>query len=575
MPKRPSVLRFLCFGLLALLIYPSTLAQQVAERVVQRQQFQVKEIIPSKFGGWIFSMGSTPRLIWRDVDEMRRLGMEATFRVRWFDGNLAEAAEPNHSGRWMVLVEGQAPNGTPLRRSFTFFALPEKLDPEAGPDLTIKFPNFPGPKTPAAWTEHQSEFDRLGRDFLMRGLLEGEMGAILFAGLAESKPIGRPKKYSESTSVVNDQYQLALKLKVFGHDIGRGLQLPRIRKTPAQVLHAASHPTESSKAVKAAIDDYCRAWAEATREPFVTMVARHGEIVTHEAFGSLPSGEPIDLEYRCWIASLTKTVTAILFSQFVDQGLIALDDQLSSVFPDYPANDPHVPTFRQCLNHTSGLTDHGELGGMKNPNLENIVLNGIDVNQPLKVHQYGGLGFELVAKAMEMKSGKCAMRIYDEHLFRPLDFGDVVMGNASSDGEFTASELAVLGQWLANRGSYGELEFISPQTFEELLPKPLKVDGATQDQGLGLHWIRHLKRNAPPNSSRAEDFLFSRNTIGHGSFSGCILVVDLDQNLVIAQARKKFTDADSEWYARFFQTVAAALVNEPLPDRPKAASPKN
>lgn len=32
----------------------------------------------------------------------------------------------------------------------------------------------------------------------------------------------------------------------------------------------------------------------------------------------------------------TKTVTAILFSQFLDQGLIDLDDSLATVFPDYP-----------------------------------------------------------------------------------------------------------------------------------------------------------------------------------------------------------------------------------------------
>ncbi len=568
--SRDSLLQLLVCGLLGWPSSSPTVAQQAVELSIQRQQFQAQEVIPSKFGGWIFAVGSTPRMIWRDVDEVRKLGPDTAFRVRWFDASLAEAAEPNHSGRWMAVVEGRAPNATPLRRSFTFFALPENLNGEAGPDLSIEFPNFPGPKTPAAWAEHKSEFDRLGREFLMRGLLESEKGAILFAGLAESKTLGRPKKYSESTSVVNDEFQLLLKLKVLGQDQAvRGLQPARIRRTPAPVLHESSPSKDSSKAVKIAIDNYCRAWAAATGEPFVTLVVERGEIITHEAYGNLPSGIPIDLNYRCWIASLTKTITAIMFSQFVDQGLISLDDPLSSVFPDYPVDDPHVPTFRQCLNHTSGLNGHSEFGGIKNPHLENVVLNGIDVNEPLKTYRYGGLGFELVAKAMEMKAGKCAMRIYNEHLFGPLNFGDVVMGNASSDGEFTASELAILGQWLANRGSYGKFEYISPLTFEELMPRPLQVEGSTQDQGLGLHWIRHLKPNAPPNSTRPEDCLFSRNTIGHGSFSGCILVVDLEQQLVIAQARKKFTEADNEWYAKFFQTVAAARENGPLPDHPK------
>ena len=300
---------------------------------------------------------------------------------------------------------------------------------------------------------------------------------------------------------------------------------------------------------KAKIDEVCRAWAEDTGEPFVTLVARRGVIVTHEAFGRDPSGQPITRDYRCWVASITKTVTALLFSQFVDQRLIAWDDPLSAVFPDYPKNDPHVPTFRQCFNHTSGLAGHGDFGGMRNPHLENIVLNGIDANEPNVKYAYSGLGFELAAKAMELVAGKSAVRVYDEHLFRPLGFGDVPIGNASSDGEFTALELGILAQWVANRGSYGQWEFITPQTFDQLLPQPLRVPdhGSVEDEGIGLHWIRHAKPGTPPNSKRPEDLLFSPRTVGHGSFSGCIFVVDPEQQLVITQVRKHSGPRSADW----------------------------
>jgi CubicO group peptidase (beta-lactamase class C family) len=251
-----------------------------------------------------------------------------------------------------------------------------------------------------------------------------------------------------------------------------------------------------------------------------------------------------------------------MFSQFADQDSIGLDWTLDRVFPDYPANSSHVPTFRQLLNHTSGLSGHGEWGGMFNPHLENIVLNGIDVNEPGMKHEYCGLGFELAAKAMEIKSGKCAPRVYQEHLFEPLGLGDVVMGNASSDGEFTAMELAIIGQWLANRGSYGELEYISPQTFEELLPKEMSRPMTTVEQGLGLHRIRHRRPGAPAASIEPSDQLFSENTFGHGSFSGCILVVDPDQQLVIVQARKRFHESDNAYWTRFFQVVSEAIQTE-------------
>ena len=125
-----------------------------------------------------------------------------------------EADEPNKPGRWIAWVEGQAPNGTPLRRSFTFFALPQKLESTYSPDLTVAFPNFPGADAPQTWKEHQHEFDRAATQLLPRSLLDNELGAILVAGIAEAEPLGRERRFVESTSVVNADRHVALKLKL-------------------------------------------------------------------------------------------------------------------------------------------------------------------------------------------------------------------------------------------------------------------------------------------------------------------------------------------------------------------------
>ena len=312
---------------------------------------------------------------------------------------------------------------------------------------------------------------------------------------------------------------------------------------------------------KSRIDAVCQAWADDTEEPFVTLVARRGAIVTHEAFGRGANGQPVDRDYRCWVASITKTVTGILFSRFLDQGLVDLDDSLAKFFVDYPKNDARVPTFRQCFTHTTGLEGIGELGGMCNPHLENVVLNGIDVNRPGVKYAYCGLGFELAVKAMEIVAGQSAVRLYEEHLFRPLGFGDVRIGSASADGEFTAMELGILAQWVANRGSYGSQEFIRPKTFERLLPEPLRVAdrGGWDSEGIGLHFMRHLKADAAAGSKRAEDLLFGPRTVGHGSFSSCVFLVDPDAELIVTQVRKQSGPRHGEWSQRFFQTIAAAM----------------
>src|SRR5262245_51181154 len=81
----------------------------------QRRQFQDQELTTARPFGYLFNPGDPPRLIWRDVDEVRRLGSDGRLRVRWFDTDLNEADKPAHPGRWAAYVEGTAPNGTPVR----------------------------------------------------------------------------------------------------------------------------------------------------------------------------------------------------------------------------------------------------------------------------------------------------------------------------------------------------------------------------------------------------------------------------------------------------------------------------
>ncbi len=536
---------------------------EVQRKQDERRLFQAQTLITAQPGTWIFKPGETPRIVWRDVDTVRRLGGDPTLRVRWFDGQLNEVAVPNAPGRWLAWIEGTAPNGTPLRRSLTFYGLPKELSHTWSPDLTVAIPGFPGPHAPIVVQEHQAECVRLAGATLLRKLVDSEEFAILVSGLAEATPLGRPARFVESTSVANDAYHVALKLKVQGLQARvRALAPPRRRDPPALALHDGTLDEAGMRPdAKARIDEVCRAWADDTGVPFVTLVARRGVVVTHEAFGVDKNRQPVGLDHRCWVASITKTITALLFSRFLDQGLVRLDDPLSSVFPDFPQNDPRVPTFRQCFNHTSGLSTQGDVGSMRHPHLENVILNGLDANRPNVQYAYTGMGFEVAAKAMELVAGKCAVRLYHDELFGPLGLDDVPIGNASSDGELTARELGVLAQWVAGSGSYGELELIRPETFALLLPEPLRVPdhGFVEDEGIGLHWIRHLKAGAPPGSKRPADLLFSPRTIGHGSFSGCIFVVDPEQQLVITQVRRESGPRSAEWASRFFQAVAAAV----------------
>jgi CubicO group peptidase (beta-lactamase class C family) len=299
----------------------------------------------------------------------------------------------------------------------------------------------------------------------------------------------------------------------------------------------------------------CQAWAADSREPMVTLVARHGVIVTHQAFGLGGGQSPIGRDYRADVASITKSITGILFGQFLDQGLLGLDDSLARVLPDYDREQRHAPTFRQCFTHTSGLEGHGAFGGVSNPWLDNVILNGLDENQPGKTYRYSGMGYELVGSAMQVLTGKSWRRLYEEQLFRPLGFGQVPMQHAADGAQFTAFELGVLAQWMANRGSYGDLEFIRPETFEQLLPQPLDryYPGMKAIEGIGNHPMNLIGLAA--KSAR----LFGPHTIGHGSLTGSIFVIDIDSGLVIVQVRRQVAPRYAEWSAKFYQAIAESL----------------
>jgi CubicO group peptidase (beta-lactamase class C family) len=284
-------------------------------------------------------------------------------------------------------------------------------------------------------------------------------------------------------------------------------------------------------------------------------------IVTHRAFGRGADGAPVGLDYRCPVFSITKTLTAVAFARFVDQRVFDFDDSVAAAFADYPRDPARVPTFRQCLTHMSGLNGHGDWGGSTNPYFENIVLNGIDANVAGSAYQYSGAGFDLVAKAMEITTGKTWRHVYHDHLFAPLGLGNIPMDNASSGARLTAYELAAVAQLLSNRGTYGDRQLFSPDVFCRMLPEPLgrRYRGVDVEEGIGMHWMNVTRPGPDDGACVPPEKLLGPRTVGHGSLSACTLLVDLDRDLVIVQVRRQAGPRYGQWFPRFVAAAVDAL----------------
>jgi CubicO group peptidase (beta-lactamase class C family) len=530
------------------------------------QRFQGQELVTARAFSYVFNPGDRPRIIWRDAEGVRDLGCTEPLRVRWFDDELNEVTTPTKPGRWGAVIEGTAPNGTPLRRSITFYCRPPGMFLVGAPTIDLAFKYQPGPIEKSVWREHEPEIRRCVGDAMFRSLNDSEAGAILLSGLGSMEPLGRPPKSYETAQAANEDYHLALKLKAMGlADRTRPLAPPRRRARPAPALHKGTMREAGMKPdAKRRIDAVCRAWAKDSGTPFVTLVARNGVIVTHEAFGLDETGKPVTRDLRADVASINKSISAMLFMRFVDQGLLGLDDPVSVAFPDWPTTGTTVPTFRECLTHMSGVTGHSSYAGVRNPNLENIILNGIHAMRPGREYNYSGVNFDLAGKAMEMVTGRTARRLLQEGLYRPLGIGDVPMGDMGAGAAPTARELAILAQVLANRGGYGDLDVFSEDTFSQMLPVDLSVQypgvGPKEEYGPGIGRRYDVREGAETTSTRPQDLYFSTNTLGHGSLTQCIFRADLERNLVVAQIRKTGGPRYPQWVHRFFAAIADSVV---------------
>jgi CubicO group peptidase (beta-lactamase class C family) len=408
------------------------------------------------------------------------------------------------------------------------------------------------------WEEQSEAIADYTGQLFMNALVTKEQGAILMAHLHEANFQGRPPMRSETAQIAHDDAQLALRLHLQGSD-GTPLPLepPRPRGTPAPTLRPGTEQEAGFKPGTAqALHDLCQAWYDESNEPFVTLVARNGVVLLHQGFGDadqLPQG----LDTPMWMASITKAITGMLFAQFVDQGRIRIDDPVGNYLPDFPTTGEQTITLRHCFTHTTGLDGHMAWGGMHNPWLDNVILNGLDYLTPGKIHHYNGMGYDLAGKVMEVNAGKSIFRLFHEHFFQPLGVRHTTIDDLATATLSTAEDIARIGQLLLNRGSYGDLEFFSAETFNQLLPTPLDPfypDITEIEWGIGLTWMRQ------PVPDSGETYL-SANTIGHGAASSAILRVDLENHVVISQTRN---DAGKKYGKHLGQFIR--LIHESLQD---------
>lgn len=190
-----------------------------------------------------------------------------------------------------------------------------------------------------------------------------------------------------------------------------------------------------------AIDD----WVGPQGPPGVGAVAWHrGEVVAERYAGEARPGAPVDARTLFPLASVTKPVTAATVMTMVEEGMLALDEPVVRLVPEFraapdadgidPALERLRPTIttRQLLSHTAGLPeDIGPPASRYADKADLRVVVDAMCRVPLRsapgaeLH-YSNAGYGVLTRLVEQLSGQEFWTAARRRVLHPMRLGDTV-----------------------------------------------------------------------------------------------------------------------------------------------------
>lgn len=194
-----------------------------------------------------------------------------------------------------------------------------------------------------------------------------------------------------------------------------------------------------------------------------------GQVVHRDAFGDriADGDDPVDTFDRFRIASISKTITAIVALQLVESGELTLDGPIGDVIIDHLAvedYDSDVPstTLRELLSHTSGMPTHDQtFFALGATSCVDAAAQGITRSVASGTgFRYSNMNFCVLGVLIEAVTGKTYERVVYERLLTPLgisgmrmastyDLGPDEVSHHPTPGRNFMETLGAAGSWNA------------------------------------------------------------------------------------------------------------------------------
>jgi serine-type D-Ala-D-Ala carboxypeptidase len=317
----------------------------------------------------------------------------------------------------------------------------------------------------------------------------------------------------------------------------------------------------------------------------VLLVGRGNEIVYEHAFGSrslVPTSSTMHTSTIFDLASLTKPLaTTVVMMLLVSEKKICLDDRVTRVFHTFGVFGEHSVTFRQLLNHSSGLPDwkpyyEDALKSEKGGKINFVASQAAKQYVFAQIHReklvsptgvrslYSDLGFMVLGEVVEAISGSTLDRFCQDRIFEPLGLKStffidltelrnrrlqpaeemiaptencpwrkkVLCGEVHDDNAYAMGGVAGhaglfssardIHQLLTclNGCLHGENTFLP----EELVREFLSRDESVKNSTYALGW------DTPSESKSSSGMYFSLHSVGHLGFTGTSIWWDLEKN---------------------------------------------
>lgn len=317
------------------------------------------------------------------------------------------------------------------------------------------------------------------------------------------------------------------------------------------------------------IDSIANAAIAAKATPGCQVVVLHkGREVFNRSYGHKtydPQADTILPTTDYDLASLTKVcATTLAVMRLVDQGLLSIDDRLSKYLPYLDTTDKRNITVKQAMSHCARLKAFDSYW-QQTADRDSILL--LVANSPLNSRDgylYSDLGFMLLSDVVLKITGQPLDQYVAEHFYRPMglrrttflpmqngvgaasiapteydtlrkavihgyvhDPNAYAMGGVSGHaGLFSnATEVAQLMQMLLDGGEYNGRRYLKKSTIEAFTRRYFAQQGNRRALGFDKPLIGG--GNGGPTCPEA-----SQNSYGHTGFTGTMLWVDPDHELV-------------------------------------------